>query len=299
MDLFANAEQLVREHLTAVGVNHSAASNLEDALHLALNRGMKRVTPAARKVHRCKNFDDKFTQLDGPKQKAANAILEKIERGDDINGHLSKGIERAERADDLLADWGIHHLHVSDTKDKPTDRFFKRTEEVLFVLFRPTAAYCIDIHSHDSKTHPTIWTRQVLFETIASNWPELVEPYRIKGVSGLSKSVTDEMRKTLRPNTLVTIEFNGAVYFPPGGGLSTANTPLQVGVDADHIMIWLEDIEERLKSKTDPALQEFATVVGVPMEKLDFALIADGPEHWVVVETKSNIPLTKVGHPFR
>ena len=180
MDISTDAEKLVRQHLTAVGVNHSKASNLEEVLHLALNRGMKRVRSAPRKVHRCKNFYDKLTQLDPKMQAAARAILEKIERGEDISGHLSKGIERAGKSDDLLADWNVHHLHISDTKAKPTDKFFARTEEVFFIVFTPTAAYCVDVHSHDEKKHPTVWTRQLLFETIATNWPDLVEPFRVK-----------------------------------------------------------------------------------------------------------------------
>jgi hypothetical protein len=300
MNLFADAEKLVREHLTAVGVDHSKAVSLEDVLYLALNRGMKRVKPVPRTVHRCKNFDDKLAKLDSKAQAAAAVILGKLERGEDISGHLSKGIDRAGKTDDLLADWNIHHVHISNTKRNPADKFYERSEEVLFIVFTNTGAYCIDVHSHDTTKNPTVWTRQSLFEAMASNWPDLVEKYRLKGIAGSGKPISDAQRKTLRPNTLVPIEFNGNLYFPPGGGLSTANTSLQVGVDADQIMFALKDMEAQIVNKTEIERQRFADSIGVPVSNVDFALVEAGPENWQLIETNSKHPMTgKIGHPFR
>ena len=60
----------------------------------------------------------------------------------------------------LIADWGIHHLHLSPERDG------RRTGDLLFAVFRPDDAYLLQILPHGN------WAELSLLETIVRNWPD-------------------------------------------------------------------------------------------------------------------------------
>jgi len=84
-----------------------------------------------------------------------DAIIRAIESGSSLTPHLSRRITTAyepasSRApnlqgrrdlDLLVADWGIHHLHLSTVLE--SDGFVKRTGELLFAAFAKDDAYLI------------------------------------------------------------------------------------------------------------------------------------------------------------
>src|SRR5258705_6992307 len=72
-------------------------------------------------------------------------IFTKTARGHDLNPYQSKDSFNADFHDRLFNDWGIHHLHLSSDKKKPTDYFNNRTELLMFVRFTNEIAYFLDI----------------------------------------------------------------------------------------------------------------------------------------------------------
>ena len=147
-------------------------------------------------------------------------LVREIEAGTDLKPHLSKRIEAAYSKDDpkkplkrrtdldlLLADWGIHHLHLSSEID--SDGWAKRGKDLLFVCFARDDAYLIDVMDHQS------WTELRLLEIIVHEWPNA--GLIMGAMSGLRlvKGPTDQERKQLREAGVAQpVEIDGTVYMP-------------------------------------------------------------------------------------
>ena len=298
MDLYKDAEVIVRHELDQMGVAHADAKDLEEVLHLLINRQMKGVSHRPRKVSRTSVFDQKNLTLEPLMLKAAAAIITKIENGEDLSGHLSKSSTDAEKMDGLLADWGIHHLHISDDKKNPGDAFYRRTGPVLFVLFREDDAYLIDIFPHGSK-NPEAWTRIELLTLVKNTWPELIEPFRLQGFQGVTRQISDLDRKDLREGgVMVPIEIDGAVYMSPGGGVTTAGTSLEVGLAADRLMMQLRDAENELKNMSAYEKTKWAAVAKVRADSLDFLLERQSAHQWNIVLKGTKVAIYTMTNPL-
>ena len=82
--------------------------------------------------------------------------------------------------------------------------------------------YFLQIRPHET----SVWTEQDLIRILADNWPDVIEPYRIKGVAALSENISDDDYKKLRKanvNTMVDLH-DGRVYMGANFGLNTAGT---------------------------------------------------------------------------
>ena len=69
-------------------------------------------------------------------------------------------------------------------------------------------------------------TEQELVRILADNWPEVMEPYRIKGVASLTQNISDEDYNNLRSCNVTTMIdlHDGRVYLGANLGLNTAGT---------------------------------------------------------------------------
>lgn len=215
---------------------------------------------------------------------AYDAILAKIERGEPLTPHLSRGIrfgyeegrqkpkdlKRRRDLDLLLADWGIHHLHLSTALSE--DGFVVRTGPLLLGVFHRDDAYLIDIIEHGD------WSNQALMETVVRNWPSAGILYEMKGVLGLDRTVNATDRKRLREAGInVPLEIGGKVYVSPCG-LSTAGTSTNAAMRASHVR---RDVEAFCKQiKAEPfwltGLLLRAGVVPPDQPDLRFLFLGDG-----------------------
>jgi hypothetical protein len=296
MDLFADAEKLTRDHLAQLGVNHANTSNFEDLLHLALNLELKSVRPQPRTVFRSNEFSSKLAALPADLQTAAEGIIAKTNRGEDLAGHLSRASLDAGGSDGLLIDWALHHLHISTHKTRPSDPFFARTGPVMFVFFTAESAYFTDIHPHGRDT----WTRLELLTIIHKNWPDVLEPHRLKGVTGTTRTISDPgLLAKLRAggvNHPVTID--GKVYFAPGGGVTSAGTSLKIGEAADAIMIELSEREAQLNALTADQRTKIAEEAGMQASDLDFDLRATTSGEWRLCVKSTDVEILGYRDPF-
>lgn len=173
---------------------------------------------------------------------ALDALLKRIESGEDLTPHLSRAIKTAHDSgadrrqgklagrkdrDLLIADWGIHHLHLSTTLEE--DGFVKRTSDLLFAAFTPEDAYLINVYPHGS------WALMDVLETLVRNWAESGILTQAAWVNGLTQRRTDEDRLRLRNSGVAQpVEIDGKVYSPPGQ--TTAGTPIAATRRADALM---------------------------------------------------------------
>lgn len=298
MDLFEDAKGIVRQELTGLGVNHVGVTSLDVLLNLLFNRHSKGVPQRPRKVNRTPLFIQKLGALDPDMLSSAHTIITKIESGDDLSGHLSKGSVDAHSTDPLLADWGIHHLHISDQKKNASDAFYGRTGPVMFVRFGADEALLVDIYPH-GKGYPETWTREELLTEIHKTYPDLLEPFKLKGFDGMSSSVTEMQRKKLRAGgVFVPVEIDGNVYFPPGGGITSAKTSVNVQRRVDLLMSSLRDAETRIGSLSAQQLTDLEQKANVRPGHLKIGLSRFSPEEWRVTITGTSISLATIRLSF-
>ncbi|MEW5929620.1 MAG: hypothetical protein AB1941_19370 [Gemmatimonadota bacterium] len=172
-------------------------------------------------------------------------IRRKIESGENLRAHLSSSVARFDRPDDLLSDWGIHHLHLGT--DLRRNGLVERTGPLLFARFTPETAYFINIYDHSS------WSKQELIKVLHRNWPETLNEYRLKGVTRSSLNLTDDDMARLRGHQLnapVEVE-PGTVYAMIGGGITASRVAAEVVRRCDKLYDLLHWFEAYVRDCVD------------------------------------------------
>ncbi len=222
------------------------------------------------------------------------ALIDDIEKGRDLRKYLSRGVEiaaevpgvalgRRRDLDLMLNDWGVHHLHISMQVE--ADGYVKRDDPLLFAIFRPKAAYLIDVMGHGD------WTRDHLVEVLADEWPDEGIIHQIKGskglqVVGLARKYTEEERARLRKKGInVLLEVGGKV-FVPAGGMSTAGTTIQATRAADKLLRDLTMFEEAFQKHPERLKTIFESNGVAFPEKPEFEFMI-GEDGYGVIETKT------------
>lgn len=179
-----------------------------------------------------------------------DAIAAKIESGQDLTPHLSKGIKtvhapasmrgaggRRADLDRLVAEWGIHHLHLS--LDVRSDGFVPRTGDLLFGFFAEDAAFLIGVFPHGS------WARQAIAEIAVRNWPDAGIFTASNMALGLSHHYSDEDELKLRNAGVSTLrEIDGRVWTSSRAGQSLAGTPIWATRETNVLMHSLYQLRE-------------------------------------------------------
>jgi len=277
-----------------------AEINSKDACELLIvyhNWMSRHIFPNPRRVYLSAAF--KANTVTAQRQADLDALIAKIEKGEDLKPHLSKRVEialepsnkRLNRRKDLdlmLIEWEVHHLHIS--QQMQSDGFVARGNPLLFAVFHRAEAYLLDIMTHQD------FNRDHILEIMAREWPQaglLHEIFSSSGLKilGLAKHYSEDDRNNLRKagvNTLV--EIDGKVY-KPTGGITTAGTSVRASFAADQVMIATENLEAALNN--DPRqFQQLAQDLGMtwPMNPtFEFGLLQ--PNGLAFKELSTNILL--------
>jgi len=200
-------------------------------------------------------------------QQGLDDLRTKLERGEDVNPHLSAACRDADDPnfhDRLLNDWDIQHLHLGPTR---STSLVERSRNVLFARITPSTAYLIAILDHRHKDLPVgtfpVWFRTAVFETLHRNWPESIAHWREDGwgVEGAADSDADVLGfrgrqatkgknpKPATPNFTYLLKLSDAsVYFPVGGGSTMSGH----GTHVIHTSNWYSN---RVAAVTDDVAQ--------------------------------------------
>lgn len=214
--------------------------DLSSLLIVQLTWCQRQIARAHRRVHESREM--RASPARPQYSEAIAQITHRLRTGGDLGPYLSKASaiaiagpgHRAESDKDrLLAEWGVHHLHLG-TRRESDGRFVERTRDLLFVHVGLDDAYLIGIYPHGA------WARAEIAEVIVRNWGE-IGPFRAaRSVIGLAQEPpTEEERLRLRNAGLtVAIEVDGLVYMPMGQ--SSAGTPLPAAIEVNRFMHELE-----------------------------------------------------------
>ncbi|HHH9561161.1 TPA: hypothetical protein ACP321_005336 [Pseudomonas aeruginosa] len=208
----------------------------------------RRIQPTPRTIKLADNFSYDKKHSDGWTE-----IKNKIEQGKDLSPYLSLGIEIAARQDDLLFEWGVHHLHLGTRPHSKKTNFVERTGPLLFGHFTQDTFYAIGIYSHED------WCNTTIIESLAKNWPEKLSNYKAAGITKPAQIYTEEDRKTMRKrgaNILTTLP-DGTTLWPIGGGYNVKGISLRAIREQDREREHIKTIENKvlsLKSKIEEKL---------------------------------------------
>jgi len=215
----------------------------------------------------------------------ALANIEKlIMTGGDLNPYQSatltkfndtSGVKRQKRTDGLWADWGVHHLHLSDEPVTAGEAYSKRSDWLLFCAIFPDAIAFIDVRRHGEDE---IFQQRHLVETLLTSWPEYAEQYRLKGALGLANKTVPTPTDTAalrRAGVANLIELNGKVYAPPGMGVTTAATATRVSYARNDVRRWTSEIA-KLVNDPEGQYQKKAKEAGIIEPQFAISVLPDG-----------------------
>lgn len=247
-DIVDRLERVIRRHVLdslPKADRAKLASELLPSLLIEYRVWRRRfVAPVPRQIHRSREL------ARSPEATEHHTVLAAIEGalrdGRDITPHLSRRVCRIAR-DRLLADWGIHHLHLSTTLCP--DGFVERTGDVLFAAFTDSDAYLLGVFAHPKHAN---WAAEDIFAVLVRNWPNSGLVHQARGVIAVSSKPTDDDRRALRNAGVASImEIDGKVYVPGGIGMTTAGTPIEATRAANAFMwelrAWRDDPHGRLR----------------------------------------------------
>jgi hypothetical protein len=168
------------------------------------------------------------------------AVLREVAAGDDLLPRMSTAVEHAytpwvppglarrrastRQVDRLLADWGLHHLHLRTERHHSRERFLARSDHVLFVAFAPNDAYLVDLARHE--TDGANWSALAILEIVARSWPAagILVPSTV-AIRLRGGNWSDNDRSALRAAGVSTgmVEIDGSVWSAGGQSLGGAS----------------------------------------------------------------------------
>jgi hypothetical protein len=258
MDLNANLRACVLAELphdkgNATTVAELMTMSLPNLLIRYFNWLHRLVRPIPRSIHYSREFS--ANSLRTAHATALADIADAIQQGRDLKPRLSKGIRHGYVAgsnsaspdkDPMLNDWGVHHLHLGVQSDPKDPTFTERTGDLLFVIFRPTAAYVLDIFAHQT------WTDRDIIRIALNNWLRLNFFIELNGVMAPSAGgYTEAEHQTLRRAGIVVTATVDGRTFAGRGALSTAGTSIDANHAAAGLMKRLSAFEDLYANEPD------------------------------------------------
>lgn len=239
-----------------------------------LNSVNRRIYPKSReilksdrilKIINTNTIDGKCSEKEIKAIDVLREFEEKFKNGEDMNGHLSKNIYNSnlfnadggatkdwKSRDYLLDDWGIHHIHLN-IKEAFNKREMSnnRAEYLLFIKATNEAIYFIDIKGHRTDNFNDI----ELLRIMDRNWPYLLSdrPLNIKFTDEFNCKDIKDIRKK---HGFAIYNINGKVYFPPGGGLSSAGSNIKHINQAETILLTIREFEKYIIEHCDEIREE-------------------------------------------
>ncbi len=222
-----------------------------DKEHLMLTRyynfRLKYIDLGQRQIRVSKELSEKISAH--PNKNAIFDIFTLTIKGLDINPYQSKESFNADYHDLLFNDWGIHHLHLSNEKKKPTDYFHTRTGDLLFVRFTNEVAYFLDIKSHKDKN---VWSDTDLIRIIQKNWADTIADKEVPNVKWTPDLNDEEIGILRKKGYLFGVNVDDKAYLLLGHGQASSGDNMMAGRMADETWRWVGDNKHLLG--TDLAL---------------------------------------------
>ena len=202
-----------------------ATMELRGLLQTFFNWQGRQISARPRTCHISKDMQSSAKLADH--QAAIEALVSKIETGEDLTRHLSKKAAIAhtpggdskqpgsrQDRDLLLGEWGVHHLHLEA----------EHANDLVFAMFTGTDAYLIGIYQHGD------WGLTDVLRIVIANWPDAGLMLETQAI-GLTQDFSDEERLELRRAGINTmgVVVDGKVWMPSALGIAADGSSSRAG----------------------------------------------------------------------
>lgn len=265
-------------HALPDGLTRQDEATMEDVAMRYLNLERRRILPRPRAVHVAPSLQCPPSLADGYKW-----VLEKARGGQDLNPHLSRSIGfDASFNDQLLNDWGIHHLHLGSALE--ADGFVVRTNELLFAIVHFKDLYCIGVGAHGG------WAQRRLLDVCDTRWPHLLAGCRVPLAGPPSSVWSEKKHKKARAKNVQVVSTlsTGEAIFAPGGGYASSGLSLDVSRRFVTILDQTHQLEERFHTLV-PAILEHLAAQGPNARPPEFHLEPMPNGGYVAVDNANSI----------
>jgi hypothetical protein len=279
--LSADIEEIAQDLIDAFALEFSGTvGNLTDPLIRWLDYRLRYIDPSPRQVLKSVEFD---ARVPPEARQALDTFITHVESGADVNPYQTKTIKRNDtsgtkrqlRTDGMWADWRIHHAHLIDLPVATGAEFSERSDWLLFFLVLPEHIALIDVRSH---SEPNVFQAVDLVEKLIRSWPQIAEPFAVKGVLGLARppSTDPSSLRDLRVGGVTQmLEVDGKVYLPPGFGVTSAATSTQVSLMRDKVKRFARHIADFFMH-SDSQLMQAAAGKGIASPVVSLCVLPTG-----------------------
>jgi hypothetical protein len=288
LDFLSDLEKIILEKINKMGIKINY-NDIHELVMKYLNIKIKTIDKIPRQVFYSNELNSSI--LGKSYYNSIKCIEKKFENGDNINPYLSKFSIKPNSQDGLLNDWGIYHLHLSDSKDDPTDYFYSRSDFLLMLIVTPDSAYFIDVRPHSESNDPndrnfSLWVRHELLEIVQKNWEFLISPHEYRSVKSGKKLSKEDQLEYRKGGIIADVVIGGKVYAPMGGGVTTAGTGITQSLHTNRILNKICNCYREIRNNPDKIKKSMEKNGITPPDKLEFELIDDPIQGLVCVEKK-------------
>lgn len=284
-DLYRNWLAIARQRLINSGFDISRLVQDDDVGQEYFNAMLHLTIPIQpRQVYHADTFSCPADLAAG-----LEAFMAKVETGQNLRPHMSRGVKKVANRDAMRYDWGIYHFHLGTAVEN--DGFVKRTEPTLFAWVTGEAMYMLGLYPHGA------WNQKLLLKLIHRNWPVLLAPYTTAAV-GLEYHLTDEeigQARRVRLNVALQIA-DGVIVSPPGGGMPASGHSLHAVRGNDRLYDNLHSMMEQLHDPSSAFHQQNESEGAYKRRVLSFTLV-DSEGRCVVIERYNNLRFETKGIP--
>lgn len=147
--------------------------------------------------------------------KVIKEIIFKLKNGKNINSFLSKTIIESSYNDLMFNNFGFYHLHLGH---KINNGFRGRTNELMLIYINDTKVYILGIFNHSD------WLDDAKLRIIKKNWPELLEPFKLKNITMVDEFSKIERIKLRKRKINIPIKIDNEYYLFNLGVSSDGNS---------------------------------------------------------------------------
>lgn len=284
MNFQNDLKQLLLEDLKKNGYEIPSTATLFEVVRVHKDLRNRIIQPRPRTVHLSREFQSKLPSL--PNLSSIKSILRKASVGEDLNPYQSKRLRDFDYQDELLNDWGVHHLHTSDKVGK--GGFNERTSLLLFIVVREKDLYVLDAKDHAPSADA--FANLNLLEIIKENWGDKFGIAPLIGVTLPAPSSNEEVLKTRKAGlaTLVRLP-NGEVYGAVAGGTASDGSSLLVTRQAMFELERIQTWERNIRANEALIRNSIRESLGSDPEELSFELTILGDGSLGILETNYNV----------
>ena len=209
-----------------------------ELIHIFLNYDNRCIKPIPRNVYYSKELEHSLVSDYTNYINVIDDIVRKLRNGQSVMDRLSKKMKDVLYEDGMLNDWRLYHFHLGEKVDND---FCERTGALLigFIPLNKDDMYLIKIIPNHRGN--AVFADKELIEIIQDNWPELLDKFRMNGVSPEVELSTQQYYKLRKTGVVSLVKIGDSSYLGPGLGVTCAGTSIQVQIKADKIINWLSE----------------------------------------------------------